>query len=429
MSNPDLLPNPQKDDLNGWREYWQKKGQPWRTEPEIDASRQQFLAERRTIIPDIEKGIYPFKEVKLCRADVEWLLATHDNGRGPVDWSEINQRKRDGLDLRGAEMCEIDLCDLPLARVHLGLTPAEWFATKEDCQQREMAATHLENAKLWGTHLEGAFARRAYFEGALLHWARLEEANFRAANFKDADLREAHLEGTHLPEANLERVNLRGAFFDAATDLEHIIFEKEVMLADIHWNNINLSTINWRSINQLGDEHLAYQNNKIDDFRTALRANRQLAVALQAQGINEDAARFAYRANMLQKRVYRLEMLQQNNNFTQRLLLFLSYLFSWFLFLIAGYGYRPGRTLLWYLLVICGFAVAYSRAGGLPLLPDALVFSIMSFHGRGFFPSLNGASSLTLHSLQIVLAAAEAIIGLLIEISFIATFTQRFFGK
>jgi len=51
----------------------------------------------------------------------------------------------------------------------------------------------------------------------------------------------------------------------------------------------------------------------------------------------------------------------------------------------------------------------------------------MSFHGRGFFPSLS--SETNLHNPLVMLAAAEAIIGLLIEISFIATFTQRFFGK
>jgi len=53
--------------------------------------------------------------------------------------------------------------------------------------------------------------------------------------------------------------------------------------------------------------------------------------------------------------------------------------------------------------------------------------SIMSFHGRGFFPSLS--SETNLHNPLVMLAAAEAIVGLLIEISFIATFTQRFFGK
>ena len=49
------------------------------------------------------------------------------------------------------------------------------------------------------------------------------------------------------------------------------------------------------------------------------------------------------------------------------------------------------------------------------------------FHGRGFFPGLGTAASL--HNPLVVLAAVEAVIGLFIEISFIATFTQRYFGK
>jgi hypothetical protein len=64
----------------------------------------------------------------------------------------------------------------------------------------------------------------------------------------------------------------------------------------------------------LGDELVAEQKNKPDgtmkdhqarlnEYRAAVRANRQLAVALQA--LNEEAARFAYRAQRLQRIVYR----------------------------------------------------------------------------------------------------------------------------
>ncbi len=52
------------------------------------------------------------------------------------------------------------------------------------------------------------------------------------------------------------------------------------------------------------------------------------------------------------------------------------------------------------------------------------MFSVTSFHGRGFFPG-----GLPLDDPVTVLAALEAVIGLLIEISFIATFTQRFFNS
>jgi hypothetical protein len=57
--------------------------------------------------------------------------------------------------------------------------------------------------------------------------------------------------------------------------------------------------------------------------------------------------------------------------------------------------------------------------------PDgALVFSVTSFHGRGFFPE-----NLNFESWVTRLAALEAATGLLSEISFIATFTQRFFAR
>jgi hypothetical protein len=68
------------DDHKTWHMHWRAHNQPWRIEPEIDTKRQAFLTQRRTITPDVSKGIYPFKDIALSRADVEWLLATHENG-------------------------------------------------------------------------------------------------------------------------------------------------------------------------------------------------------------------------------------------------------------------------------------------------------------------------------------------------------------
>src|SRR5439155_24993431 len=137
------------------------------------------------------------------------------------------------------------------------------------------------------------------------------------------------------------------------------------------------------------------------------------------------AARFAYRAQVLQRAVLWLQGFQPQVSLWQRVRKLSSYVFSLFLGLLAGYGYHPAKTTFWYLFVIGGFATAYAFFGHLPLLPDALVFSFMSFHGRGFFPSLSNETNL--HNPLVMLAAAEAVIGLFIEISFIATFTKRFF--
>jgi hypothetical protein len=154
---------------------------------------------------------------------------------------------------------------------------------------------------------------------------------------------------------------------------------------------------------------------RLREYKSAVRANRVLAVTLQNQGLSEDAARFAYRAQLLQQQV----LLRQRK--------IGAYLFSRFLDGLAGYGYKPGRSLIAYLVVIFGFAIGFHFAGpleGHPFQYDgALIFSLTSFHGHGFFPG-----GLDLENWITRLAALEAVFGLLIEISFIATFTQRFFG-
>src|ERR1700730_17592448 len=106
------LQRPTTNDPEAWKTYWKAQGWLWRTEPEIDAGRQKYLAERRAIVPDIEQGIYPFKDIKLNRADVEWLLVTHDNGRGPINWNGQFRHKNEGVDLRGANLQRVDLHNL-----------------------------------------------------------------------------------------------------------------------------------------------------------------------------------------------------------------------------------------------------------------------------------------------------------------------------
>src|SRR5260370_14873490 len=101
---------PTDDNRAAWRAYWAALDMPWRTEPEIDAARQAYLAERRAVTPDIERGLYPFRDengsIKLTRADVEWLLATHESGgmRGPLAWEETSQHKRSGVAVRGSNI-------------------------------------------------------------------------------------------------------------------------------------------------------------------------------------------------------------------------------------------------------------------------------------------------------------------------------------
>ncbi len=448
MTTPPSLSSedvPPMQNRAAWRAYWQARGLPWRIEPEIDKERCEFLAERRSIAPNIKHNIYPFGGVSLTRADIEWLLITHEDGRGPIDWNDAFQHEREGLDVRGANLAGVNLSSLPLARLRAGINWQEGNSPTPD--QIESAAAHMEKVDLREAHLEGAILCHVYLQGAALYRARLDEANLSDANMQNtvlydahlekANLDEAHMEQAYLFRAHLEDANLQGAFFDAGTNLEHIHLRHEhqhvgVSLADVRWGNSNLSIIDWSEIHMLGDEykarHYVFHNDSEQDedeqreaqmelYETAVRANRQLAVALQGQGMNEDAARFAYRAQRLQRLVQ-----WRQKRFGQ-------FLFSLFLDLIAGYGYKPGRSFIAYLCVILSFAAAYYFIGvreGIVFNPlEAVVFSMTSFHGRGFSPGQN----ITLGNPITVLAALEAFVGLTIEVTFIATLTQRLFGK
>ena len=484
VTQASTLHRPTNDDQETWKEYWKQQGQLWRTEPEIDAERQKYLAERRSIEPDVVTGIYPFRGIRLSRADVEWLLATHDNGRGPVDWSEESQHVRDtyyvrkGLDFRGADLRSVNLMYLPLARL-LGGDVGE-RGPKTDAEQ-ETEAIHLENADLRMAHLEGAIFDYAHLEGAnfdnaylenallqgaclertnfqaahlekarfvgahlervsftsanmervLLSGARLDGANLKHANLKTANLYEAHLEGADLTLAHLENAHLARSFLDGATKLDNIFLGNKkdgfIYLADIHWGDVNLAVVDWSSISVLGDEPTTekrrlfhrrpkVRTNPVKNYPKAMRAYRQLSVVLRNQGLNEDAARFTYRAQLIQRKVFwNQRKIWQN-------------LGSLFLDLLTGYGYKPWRSFRAYLIVIIAFAIAYFIIGhtvGPVLSPlGSFVFSMTSFHGRGFFPG-----GITLDDPLTVLAALEAFVGLLIEVTFIATLTQRLFGK
>jgi len=434
------VPRPTTDDEGAWRAYWKAQNQPWRAEPEISQERQEELRERQTIVPDIEKGIYPFGAMELDRADVEWLLATHDGG--PVSWHD-EDKKREGLDLRGANLFGEDLSGLPLNRLRGGLTDAEWMnASKEqrsdaavlligaNLSKAELSFAILNSVDLQNADLQGADLTKAHLRQANLERADLQKARFAISHLEGASLYQAHLEGASLSGARLQETSLRSAYLED-TELKYATLGNQRRIgphfADIQWGNTNLAVVDWSQVTMVGDEHEARQKEiqgvkkdkfmRLDGYLSAVRANRQLAVALRNQGMNEQADYFAYRAQICQRKVLWYQGWRSRAK----------WLGSWFLALLAGYAYRPTQTVFWYLFVICCFAIAYSVIGHLPLLPDSLVFSMMSFHGRGFFPSLSGETSL--HNPVVICAAIEAVVGLLIEVSFIATFTQRFFGK
>jgi hypothetical protein len=400
---------PSADDRDGWYAHWKAPGMSWRREPEIDAERPAYLDDgRRTVRPDIVKGIYPFKDIRLSRADVEWLLATPESGgvRGPVDWSGASQQEREGLDLRGANLSKADLHGLPLARIHAGPNLREWLRSRPE--RRAMAAVHLAGADLTQAHLEEAFVGDAHLEGGRI----------AAGNSGDTRSQGTTTE-VHLP------ADLREVFFDSATKLVRATLGSVdfgfVSVGDAHWGGVNLAVLKWPHTRKgldafvLGDDRTARQSRdwhgnitdadtRLTTHEEAVRANRQLAMVLREQGLNEEAARFAYRAQVLQRQVLR----PQHR--------YLAALGSWLLDLISGCGYQPLRAFIAYALVILAFAGLYllNAQFAAPHLTwdESLVLGISGFHGRGFF-----SSDIHLGDMLARLAAGEAVIGLLIEIS------------
>ena len=430
---------PSTQDREAWKAFWAKQGQQWRTEPEIDAKRQAELTACRSITPDVAQGIYPFEGMKLSRADIEWLLATHEQGRGPVDYHDQSQHDRVGLDLRGADLGYAQLQNLPLARIIGDVTWRTWTDLTE--QQHRMAAMQLQHADLKGAYLERSSLEYANLEGADLRTCHLEEVNLGVANLQGAYCEKAHLEGADLGFAHLEgaflwNTYLQGArFYEAHLEgahLDRLVLADENQvgprLADMHWGDANLAVVDWSQIRILGEEHEARQKERegkvkdrqtrVLEYEVAVRANRQLALALQAQGLNEDAARFTYRAQVLQRKALGLQGLPKLGQ----------YLFSLLLAALTGYGYRMWRIIVVYALVNVLFASLYYLFGVFYAPPhlawtQALIVSVTAFHGRVF------SSSFLPGSPQSTVAAFEAVTGLIFEGVFIAMLTQRFFGR
>ena len=440
------LQRPTTDNPEEWKPYWQAKGLPWRTEPEIDSERRKYLTKRRIAVADTEGEVYPFKDVRLSRADIEWLSVTQDRQK----LLNENRRAGEGMDLRGAILDHLNLSSLPLEDVNLSHAHIEGSDLKYvHLERANLFNTHLERACLLGACLREATLVMAHLHSVELRWGRLQNANLAHAHLEGSNLMEvhlensilnlahlecsnlwmAHLEGAELMGAHLEKACLREVHFAGAKLYDTILIDdKHVgpVLVDIQWGDTNLTVVDWPNVRILGDEYLVEQDSpakqlkdrptRFGSYGEAVRAYRQLSVALRNQGLNEDAARFAYRAQLMQRKLY-----WHQRKFGQ-------YLLSLLLDLLSGYGYKPGRSFIAYLIVIAAFAVTYfiiGQTAGPSLSPlGSFVFSMTSFHGRGFFPGGIG-----LDDPLTVVAAFEAFIGLLIEVTFIATLTQRLFGK
>jgi hypothetical protein len=101
------------------------------------------------------------------------------------------------------------------------------------------------------------------------------------------------------------------------------------------------------------------------------------------------------------------------------------WLFSWFLNVGAGYGYKPLRCFIIYLLAVLVFTLAHYLVGAIDghslTFLNALAVSVQSLHGRLF--------SFQSGDPQTILNTIEAFVGLFIEAIVVAVITQRILGR
>jgi hypothetical protein len=300
----------------------------------------------------------------------------------------------------------------------------------------QLAGDDLSDAQLQDASLIGAQLQKADLSGAQLQGTKLLETQFQGAK-----LTRAQLQGAAFMRTDLRGCNLLGARLDVNTELIEPRLDARVQFANVLWNGALLIRPDWEQVPSLGDEEQAREKmtlhmetakgtltqkqrpktsaERLTGYQTAARAYLQLAVALRGQGIIDAADRFTYRALIMQRKAIWWKMrsipllagsakktaeagqapqrppsaplrraAQQVRDWLAGMLglgrLIGPYLFSWFLAVLTGYGFRMSRIVVAYLLLICGFATAYWSVGVHQPRDisfwTALIVSVTAFH-------------------------------------------------
>lgn len=415
-----------------------------------DPDQQRKMDLNTTLEMNKRQGHNPFFSIRVrTRGELQWLIE-----RQRVSGS-LNPNAAPHPDLRGADLSFVNLTGIQLAH-------ADMRATK--LHRTNLAGANLEGANLSGLNLEftnlkgvnlqqatlkGAIFSQTILESATLRGANLEQANLHGADlaqmndlqgvcFKGADLGEvlaqqkdlsnvdftdAHIDNADFTRANLTDADLSnvhcvgldlsgadlgGAKIDSYDLLKQVSISKKTKLAFAAWNNVRARPYKGMK----GKERL-------QGLRDAVRVNHQVSKALADQGLLSLASEYRLREQRMQRKVLWSE---------HRLG---AWLFSWLLNLVAGYGERLGRTVTVYVATVLGFAGLYFALTNYAIVRSApmtwhevLIFSIGSFHGRSLIQSAVG-----LNDPLAVVAAGEALVGLFIELIFIAAFSRRFLGN
>jgi hypothetical protein len=296
-----------------------------------------------------------------------------------------------------------------------------------------------------GLNLSDADMGYASLRRARLPLADLRRAALRRAWLIGADLRGADLRGADLRGAHLTNANLMGARFSRETLLSGATLGGAI-LVDVDWGGVSFSGLDWDHYLDGDTGTDRWCQAEIESHQTAYHGIWSAyieAIALdwmlRKQQDLPSLPKDQPEASELARRTYA----QLSPEFSQRGMTDLSEKSSYLakqqasrtlrpwsrrlghraLGYLCGWGYRPGRTVLWWVLINLLFTGIYVfEVHAYVHHPiEALALSITSFHGRGLAvePSSNGTTI-------VVLSAIEAVVGLVIEAAFVATFVRRF---
>jgi uncharacterized protein YjbI with pentapeptide repeats len=369
------------------------------------------------------------------------IQTNKDNGRPPcaglaiktlgeLSWIMNKQNWSCGIDpgtKSRPDLREADLSGTLLGGVNL---------SGSDLRNARLTGTDLTGATLFGVKLIQADLRRARLAEAYLPDADLTDADCERAIFHSASLVGVRLGGAYLEQADLTGADLWGAQCSATTILRGVALDQMTRLGDVLWNSVPLTQVNWNQVKTLGDGEdipariVQIRRDKtlgrkersqriVAMYRDVARAYRALSIVLRQQGLTDVASSYRLREQEYERVALKMEHRH------------LALLWSRILNFVAGYGERPLNALFVYLLTVASFTAIYlfithhfeTHLSQLSW-DEALVLSITSFHGRGFFPG-----TLPLGDWVARVAAIEAVIGLFIELVFIATFSRRFLGS
>jgi uncharacterized protein YjbI with pentapeptide repeats len=372
--------------------------------------------------------MHPFAGVEInTRAEVEWIMEDQrwagERDSIGVPHADFQQAIIKAEDLSGIQLREANLSGAILEEIRLD----DAYLAEANFNGAFMRGASLNRVDLEKASLRDAYLHRAQLNTSDLESADLSGAHLNKASLQQAILHRAILRGTELGQANLSGADLRESLLDSGTLLHRTHFDTSTRLGNTVWDGAPLNEIEWSHLPKFGEEHDAQRTrptkSRAAKYREAARMYHGLVNALRSQGLTTAASKFRLREQQMERKA-----LYWNGEL-------IPWFFSWLLNVVAGYGERPFRTVVMYVSTVASFALGYFIATNFlrdliptqtPPLPlfAAVVLSVISFHGRGFF--FNGATDVT--DPLFAITALEGVIGLFIEAVFVAAFSRRFLG-